>query len=300
MLLFNMNTTKTIQIRNPEESSLCAGLYIVPTPIGNLRDITLRGLDVLTACDAVICEDSRVTGKLLKAYDLPSKKKIIYNDHADEATKNYILELITNGQILALVSDAGTPLISDPGYKLVRDCMANGYYVTALPGANAVLPALQLSGLQSDSFTFGGFLPSKDKAMRDMIAAYANRRETILFYDTPKRIVKTVKALADVMPDRDIAIIREISKLYEQALTMKPQDMLRYLQDHPLKGELVLVIEGAKADATNSQDVDDMILRRLRSGDAVKDIAAQISDATGLKKKEIYKRALSIKETEQL
>ena len=188
-----MNDISAIQIRNPEESNLFAGLYLVPTPIGNLRDITLRALDVLHACDLLICEDSRVTGKLLKAYAIPSKKKIIYNDQASDATKAHIITLIERGQVVALVSDAGTPLISDPGYKLVRDCLLKGLYVTALPGANAVLPALLLSAIPSDKFTFAGFLPSKDKAVKDTLANYSDRQETLIFYDSPKRILKSLK-----------------------------------------------------------------------------------------------------------
>lgn len=292
MLKFNMADIKTLTIRNPEESHLCSGLYIVPTPIGNLRDITLRALDVLNAADVIVCEDSRVTGKLLKAYDLKIPKKITYNDHTDDVTKDHILNLASD-KIVALVSDAGAPMISDPGYKLVRDCISNNIYVTALPGANAILPALQLSGLPTDAFTFTGFLPSKDKGVRDVIAQYQNASETTVFYDSPKRIEKTCAILNDLIPNRQISIIREISKLYEDALHGTPSELLAIIKGKPLKGEIVIVINGADKD-TETHDIDTLITKALNAGQSIKDLSAQIADLTGAKKKEIYNRALDI------
>jgi len=292
MLKFNMADIKTLTIRNPEESHLCSGLYIVPTPIGNLRDITLRALDVLNAADVIVCEDSRVTGKLLKFYDLKIPKKITYNDHADDVTKNYILDLACD-KIVALVSDAGAPMISDPGYKLVRDCIIKNIYVTALPGANAILPALQLSGLPTDAFAFAGFLPSKDKGVRDIISQYKNARETMVFYESPKRIEKTCVILNDLIPNREISVIREISKLYEDALHGTASELLSMIREKPLKGEIVIIINGADVGA-EIHDVDAMILKAMKAGQSVKDLSAQIADLTGQKKKEIYNRALEV------
>ena len=300
MLVFIMNDTSAIQIRNPEESNLCSGLYLVPTPVGNLRDITLRALDVLTACDAVICEDSRVTGKLFKAYGLPNKKKIVYNDHAEDATKDYIIALLEEGKVLALVSDAGTPLISDPGYKLVRGCRQKGIYITALPGANAVLPALQLSAMPSDRFLFAGFLPSKDKGVRDVISEYADRRETLVFYESPNRIGKTLDIIAEIIPQREIAVIREVSKLYEESLIDNAKDLAEFLRVNPIKGEIVIVIHGAENVATSDVDIDGRIEAMLRQGGAVKDIAAKLALETGMKKKDVYNRALDIKKDHTL
>lgn len=300
MLTFIMNDTRAIQIRNPEESDLCAGLYLVPTPIGNLRDITLRALDVLTACDVIVCEDSRVTGKLLKAYAVPNKKKIVYNDHADEATKNHIMDLIAEGKIIALVSDAGTPLVSDPGYKLVRDCLQKGLYVTALPGANAVLPALLLSSLPSDRFLFIGFLPSKDKAMRDLLSEYADRPETLIYYESPKRLSKTLAALAEIMPDRQIAVVREISKLYEESICMNASDLADKIAANPVKGEIAIVIDGASAHEGKEIDLEKRISDGLANGLSVKEISVLLSQETGQRKKDIYDLVLEIKKDHTL
>lgn len=290
-----MTDTKTLHIRNPEESHLCSGLYIVPTPIGNLRDITLRALDVLNAADVIVCEDSRVTGKLLKAYDLKITKKVTYNDHADEATKDYILKLARD-HIVVMVSDAGTPLISDPGYKLVRDAVVEDVYVTALPGANAILPALQLSGMPTDVFLFAGFLPPKDKGVRDELKKYTGRKETCVFYESPKRIEKTLNIIAELMPDRRMAIVREISKLYEQSLRGTASEILSNLSDQSLKGEMAIVIDGSQEDES-SYDIDELIRKSLSDGERVKDLSVSIACLTGLKKKEIYNRALELQKS---
>ncbi len=290
--IFIMSDIKTLTIRNPEESHLCSGLYIVPTPIGNLRDMTLRALDVLNAADVIVCEDSRVTGKLLKAYNIQNKKKIIYNDHADDAMKNNIMGMVAD-KIVALVSDAGTPLISDPGYKLVRDCIGAGYFVTALPGANAILPAIQLSTLPSDHFTFVGFLPSKDKGVRDVLVRYLNVPETCVFYESPNRIEKTLNIINDVMGDRQIAVVREISKLYEQALHGSASEILTIMANKPLKGEIVIVINGA-GEIDEDFDIDDLIRNSIAKGQSMKDLSTEIASVTGIKKKEIYNRALDI------
>lgn len=289
-----MTESKILTIRNKEETHLCSGIYSVPTPIGNIRDITLRALDVLTHCDVIVCEDSRVTGQLLKFYDIPKKKKIIYNDHAVDDTKNYILNLARDN-IIALVSDAGTPMISDPGYKLMRDAIAGGVYVTALPGANAILPALQLSGLPTDKFTFGGFLPSKQSGVQQILKTYQNHPETLIFYDTAKRLEKTLMVLTDIYPTRQISVVREISKLYEESLRGTATEILASLTDKIIKGEIVLVIEGASA-TDDSIDIDQMIANAIKGGQSAKDIATELSAMTGVKKKDIYNRVLTIQD----
>ena len=269
----------------------------MPTPIGNLADITLRALEVLTHCDAVVCEDSRVSGKLLSAYGIKDKKKIIYNDHADEYIKSKIMTMVEAGQIIALISDAGTPLVSDPGYKLVRDCLDKGLNVTALPGANAVLPALQLSGIPCDQFIFGGFLPAKDKALRDVLSRYKNTMQTLIFYDSPKRVEKTLFAIDDIMGNRQVALVREISKLYEESIRGTAADIINTIQAKPIKGEIVLVIAGADEQAAE-MNVDAMIMQSLYSGGSVKDIAKDLAEITGLKKKDLYNRAMALRDNE--
>lgn len=284
--------TSSLHIKKKEESQLCSGLYLVPTPIGNLRDITLRALDVLIAADVIVCEDSRVTGKLLKAYDIRDKKKIVYNDHADDATKDHIINLASD-KIVALVSDAGSPMISDPGYKLVRDALAQGGYVTALPGANAVLPAMQLSGLPSDQFAFAGFLPSKDKAIRDVLTQWQSVSYAVMFYKSPNRIEKTLAIIDDIMPERPLALVREISKLYEESIRGTAEDILKRLKEKPAKGEIVLIIGGA-TETDEDVDMDDLIVKALKAGQSLKDLSQSIAAVTGVKKKDVYNRALDI------
>ena len=295
MLSINMTETNSMIGQNKDLNPIDPGLYLVPTPIGNMRDITLRALDVLRVCDAVICEDSRVTGKLLSFYAIKDKKKIVYNDHATVETRDYIIGLLRDGKMLALVSDAGTPMVSDPGYKLVRDCLDMGLSVTALPGANAVLPALQLSALPTDHFVFGGFIPAKDKAVRDLLDHYKGYAETLVFYDTAKRIEKTLSVMCEIIPDRQIAVVREISKLYEESLRGKAQDILQRLQVKPIKGEIVLVVGGNDRAADGAVDIDGLILTALEAGQSVKELSAELATKTGLKKKDIYERALALK-----
>jgi len=285
-----MTELKRLAIRNKEESNLSPGLYIVPTPIGNLRDITLRALDILTHCDIIVCEDSRVTGQLLKAYDIQNKKKIVYNDHADAGIKSKIIHLAQES-IVALVSDAGTPLISDPGYKLVRDCIAEGIFVTALPGANAILPALQLSGLPTDGFLFSGFLPAKDKGVRDTLKQHEMSSQPVIFYESAKRLLKTLQIINAFFPDRHVVVIREISKLYEDRVSGTAADLIDHFTAKPPKGEIVLIL-AAQEGGNAPINLDDMITNALNTGQSVKDLSEYIAKDTGLKKKDIYHRAL--------
>lgn len=282
---------------NPQGITLDNGLYLVPTPIGNLRDITMRAMDVLRLCDAVVCEDTRMTGKLLAAYDIRDKKKIVYNDHSTERDRQGIIDRLRRGEKLALVSDAGTPLISDPGYKLVRDCYDNNITVTALPGASALLPALQLSGLPSDSFLFAGFPPSKEKALQEFLMLYKNRPETLLFYESPKRLDKTLDAMQKIFGPREAAVIREITKLYEESIRGTLPELATRLADKPVKGEVVLVVAGHDGtNATEAQDAAALLADMMARGLSVKDAVAAVVDMTGGHKKDVYKQALALKE----
>jgi 16S rRNA (cytidine1402-2'-O)-methyltransferase len=276
---------------NPQEIKIDSGLYLVPTPIGNLRDVTLRALDVLKGCDAIICEDSRVTGKLLKAYGI-QKKKIVYNDYASLETRDYILGRLKSGDVLAMVSDAGTPLISDPGHKLVQACLMEDVYITALPGANAVLPALQLSGLPSDKFTFAGFLPHKDKAVCDVLNTYKDSKETLIFYDSASRIEKTLKYVHEIYGDRSIAVVREISKLYEESVRGSPSVVINHFLDNPTKGEFVLLISGF--DGVLDFDLDSEIKNAFAQNETVKALSLRLSSKYKLKKRDVYNRALEL------
>jgi 16S rRNA (cytidine1402-2'-O)-methyltransferase len=291
-----MSQSNSLKIRNKEESALCSGLYLVPTPIGNLRDMTLRALDVLNACDVLVCEDARVSGKLLKSFDIKVPKKVTYNDHADDNVKTYILSLIGEGKIVAMVSDAGTPMISDPGYKLVRSCVENDFYVTALPGANAVLPAIQLSGFATNSFVFNGFLSSKYNQLKKEINYLDNVLDVSVFYESPKRIEKTLSVFDEIMPDRKLAVVREISKMFEEVYRGTASEILNQMSDKPVKGEIALIVDGCSDVQDETYDLDQMIIGAYELGESLKDLSASIATQTGQKKKDIYNHALKILE----
>ena len=273
-----------------------AGLYLVATPIGNLRDITIRALDTLAAADVVLCEDTRVSGKLLAAYGL-SKTLQTYNDHTDAGRREAILDAIDNDNCsVALISDAGAPLISDPGYKLVRSCVERGVLVTAIPGASATITGLQLSSFPSDTFTFIGFLPAKVKARSDMIRQWADVPSTLIAFDTAPRLTKTLQDLMEIMPDRKIAVARELTKLYEQVRIDNPGALKDiYDRDGTPKGEIVLIIEPPQQKLMTEDDVRcalEAALATLPTKEAAKRVAQQC----GWSKKDVYNLALVMKE----
>ena len=271
---------------------LSPGLYIVATPIGNLGDITLRAIETLRGVSAVACEDTRVTGKLLN--HLGIKQKLIrYDDHASDATRDHLLDLAASGPI-ALVSDAGTPLVSDPGYKLVRGAGERGIAVTSLPGASAAIVALTLSGLPSDRFLFAGFLPNRDKARRDALAELALVPATLVFYETAPRLEDSLAAIADVLPGREVAVARELTKKFEECRTGSPAELIVHYAAHPPKGEIALVIGPPGAEAAGEIDVD-ALLQAALVHDKPSQAAAQVAKVTGLDRKVLYVRALELK-----
>ena len=216
------------------DQPLAPGLYIVATPIGNLGDLSRRAVTVLGAVAAVACEDTRVTGKLM--HHLGTKTKLIrYDDHASDATRDHILGLAAL-QPVALVSDAGTPLISDPGYQLVKAARERGIAVTSIPGPSAAIVALTLAGLPSDRFLFAGFLPSKAKARADTLAELAAIKATLVFYETAPRLTAALAAIAEVLPGREVAVARELTKLYVNAAAGRPMSSLRTMRHIRRKG----------------------------------------------------------------
>lgn len=271
------------------------GLYIVATPIGNLSDITLRALDILKLVDLIVCEDTRVSGGLLSHYGI-RKPLVSYNDHNAAERRPEIFEAINNGKRVALISDAGTPLVSDPGYKLVREALEQGLYVTAIPGASSVLAALCLSGLPSDSFYFGGFLPAKTEALKKYITSLANVPATLIFFESARRIEESLGVLRDVLSDRQAAIVRELTKLYEENRRGKLSELLENIQKNGSpKGEVVIVISPPQAEeAINNNDIETQLNILLKSH-SVKEAASIIAEQTGRSRKEIYAIALKIK-----
>ena len=280
-----------------KEIKLQAGLYIVATPIGNLRDITLRALDVISSADIIACEDTRVTNKLLSAY-LIKKKMLKYNDHSKESERNRILDEIRGGKSVALLSDAGTPLISDPGYKLVKEAVEEGVYVTTIPGASSVISALTLSSLPTDRFLFGGFLPPKSKGRKDTFAEFEDVNATLVFFESGNRLQDSIGDLKDVLGDREISVVREISKSFEEVKAGKAGDVFEYYAENGKpKGEIVIVVSPPSKKEYGQKDIDYLLMEHLKDM-SVKDASLKAADQLGLKKKELYQRALELKSDE--
>ncbi len=276
-------------------SKLPPGLYVVATPIGNTGDITLRALMTLAQADIVACEDTRVTGSLLARYGL-RKKRMPCHDHNASVVEPEIVDRIVHGEAVALVSDAGLPLISDPGFGLVRACREQGLAVTVLPGANAALAALAGSGLPTDAFHFAGFLPAKTTARRQALSALKAVPGTLVFYESPQRLGA---ALADMDkelgPDRRAAVARELTKLFEETQTGTLGELSGRYRDGKVKGEIVVLVGPAGHDsAPDACDDLDMVLTKALETQSLRDAVAAVSDATGLRKSDVYARALEI------
>ena len=268
------------------------GLYIVATPIGNLGDVSARAAAVLGGVAAVACEDTRVTGKLLQLLGL-KQKLIRYDDHASEETRDYVLGLAA-AQPIALVSDAGTPLISDPGYRLVRAARERGISVTSLPGPSAAIVALTLAGLPSDRFLFGGFLPNKDMARRDVLRELGAVKATLVFYETAPRLAASLRAIAEELPGRETAVARELTKKFEECRSGTPEDLIEHYAMHPPKGEIVLLI-APPGEAVPSDFDADALLREALVSHKPSQAAGEVARATGLDRKQLYARALELK-----
>ncbi len=269
------------------------GLYIVATPIGNLGDVSRRAIDVLAGCAVVACEDTRVTGGLL--HHLGIKRPLRrYDDHASDAAREALLGEMTRGAV-ALVSDAGTPLISDPGYRLVREARARGIAVTTIPGASALIAALTLAGLPTDRFLFAGFLPNKDKARGDVLAEMAAVPATLVFYETGPRLVASLEAMARVMPGREIAVARELTKLHEECRTGSAAELAAHYTAHPPRGEIVLLAGPPGAPEKPAEaDIDAELLAALADLPASK-AAGLVAKKHGLDRKALYARVMELK-----
>jgi 16S rRNA (cytidine1402-2'-O)-methyltransferase len=281
------------------ESSLPPGLYLVATPIGNLGDISLRALETLRKADIIACEDTREAGKLASAYDIRGER-MPYHDHNADAMRPRVIGLLKAGRSVALISDAGMPLISDPGYKLVRDCLAEDLYVTCIPGASASLVALVLSGLPSDRFMFAGFLPPKSAARRTALAALKSVPSTLIFYETAPRLAESLKDMAEILGDRSAAVARELTKKFEETRRAAlPELAAHYEAGGPPKGEIVVVVGPPAQDAAENWN-DAALDAALRAamdeeGMSVKDAAAFVASKSGVKKSLVYQRALLLR-----
>lgn len=275
--------------------NLAPGLHLVATPIGNLRDITLRALEVLAGVDLIVCEDTRVSKKLCDAYDIRAQL-VPYNDHNADRQRGGIIARLAQGEKVALISDAGTPLVSDPGFKLVRDCLDLGINVTSLPGANAPLSALQLSGLPSDKFCFIGFLPPKETARRKVLEEWKNVPATIVAFETAPRLFESLRDIEKIMGAREAAVARELTKMFEEVRRGKISELIaHYEAEGAPKGEIVLVIAPPGQKIYDDEELNRMLRGALKDM-STKDAAAFVAESTGMPKKKLYEMALKIDE----
>lgn len=273
---------------------IAPGLYVVATPIGNLKDMTLRAQDILRAADIIACEDTRVSRKLLAHYGIKAHTTS-YHDHNADKKCPELLEQLQNGKIVALISDAGTPLISDPGYKLVREAGLLGIKVIPIPGASSVIAALSVSGLPTDRFLFAGFLPAKATARRKEIEELSAIPATIALFESVHRLPETLQDLAQRMGERQAVIARELTKLHEELRRGTLAELAEYYAatGEP-KGEAVIIIEPPATSVPSSIDVEDLLCECLKTL-SVKDAAAKVAKMTGMPRQEVYAQALRLK-----
>lgn len=276
----------------PPARSVAPGLYLVATPIGNLRDMTLRALDVLAAADLVLAEDTRVTAKLLTAYGLRAKLERC-DDHASARAAEIAIERLKAGEVVALVSDAGTPLVSDPGYVVARAAIAEGLPVHPVPGASSLLAALCLAGQPADRVLFAGFLPPRSGARKTMLEELRTGRQTLVFFESGPRLKDSLTDMAEVLGDRPAAVTRELTKLYEEAVRGTLAELAADPRCDAPKGEIVVVVGPGEAEVASAADADAALteaMTRLPPGEA----AAEVSKALNLPRKPLYKRALEM------
>lgn len=271
------------------------GLAVTATPIGNLGDLTPRARDILATADIIACEDTRHTGLLLSRLGITPKKLAAYHDHSKDHVITGLINAMAGGKTVALVSDAGTPLISDPGYRLVSACIQANIPVTPLPGASAVLSALAASGLPTDRFYFGGFLPQSSKKKRDLLESLSAIPSTLVFYESPKRLAATLEVMTDLYPERQAVVARELTKLHESFYYGTVTSLYHDLKDQSLKGEAVLLLGPMEQGHEISEDdIQQRLMKALDDGYSRRDASHLIAEQTGLAKKDIYKIAIAL------
>ena len=271
-------------------------LYIVATPIGNLEDITLRALRILKEVDLIAAEDTRHSRKLLTHFGI-SKPLTSYFDHNKELKGDRILDRLREGQSVALITDAGTPCISDPGYQLVRDAVAGGISVVPIPGACAAITALSASGLPTDHFSFAGFLPNKQGKRRERLQSLAADKGVLIFYESPKRLLATLQDMLEVLGDREAVVGRELTKMYEEFLRGRLSVLAGEVQGREIRGEVaILVTPAEEPEVTGAPGMEELLQKYLASGEmSLKDAVKRVTNETGLHKSDVYAEALRIK-----
>jgi len=288
-------------IATDRSSKRALGLYFVATPIGNLRDITLRALDVLGAVDVIACEDTRHTGKLTTAHGIKTRLTS-YHDHNATRVRPRLLERLRQGESIALVSDAGTPLISDPGYRLLIEAIEADIPVTTLPGPSSILAALTLAGLPTDRFLYLGFAPNRSGARRRYFEPFASTDASIVLLESPKRLAKCLADLLAVFGDRDIAIARELTKLHEEVLRDRLSALAEHFAGAPApRGELVVVIGPPEPGSEEPPDQEhvDALLRDGLENEKPSAVASRLANETGLPRRQLYQRAVALKKSSE-
>lgn len=282
-----------------KKASFAPGLYVTATPIGNAADISLRALDLLRAADLVLCEDTRVTAKLFAIHGIEARM-LPYHDHNAAEQRPKILERLAQGQVIALVSDAGTPLISDPGYKLVQESVAAGYHVTTLPGASSVMAALTLAGLPTDRFFFAGFPSARQEARRRELRELAAIPATLVFLESAQRLEESLSDMADALGPRAAAVARELTKKFEEVQRgTLPELAAHYAQSGAPRGEIVIVVGPPAPQAPLCQHEVDALIENALQRLSLKDSVAEIVSITGLPRKDVYARALALQEKDE-
>ncbi len=280
-----------------DQKILSPGLYVTATPIGNLRDITLRALDVLAACDLILCEDTRVTKKLLNVYGITNPVQA-YHDHNAAKLRPRILARLDAGQRICLVSDAGTPLIADPGYRLVGECASRGIAVTAVPGASSPIAALSVAGLPTDRFLFAGFVPAKAGPRRRFLGGLAKVDATLALLETGRRLAPSLSDMSDIMGDRFAVVARELTKKFEEVRRDNLAALAAsYAQAAPPKGELVVMLGPPKAPSPTAESVEDIVKRAVSAlpDMTTKEAASAIAGQFNLSKRAVYASLVALK-----
>ena len=275
--------------------ALQPGLYIVATPIGNIRDITLRALDALRSADLILAEDTRISKKILIVYDINSSL-LSYHEHNAEKRLPFVLEQLRSGKSVVLISDAGTPLISDPGFKLTRAALKDNIDVFPLPGASAVLAGLVKSGLPSDRFMFAGFLPSKSAARKIILKSFKLIDATLIFFETGPRVLSCLEDMRDELGDRDVALVRELTKKYEDGIYGTFSDVINNVNNTQPRGEIVLLAGPPKTEQVWKKD-DVLYALKIQVPElGLKNASNEISEASGWTKRDVYQMGLSLKQ----
>lgn len=275
---------------------LAPGLHFIATPIGAARDITLRALDILAQADVIAAEDTRTLRHLMDIHGvaLNNRPLIAYHDHNGEVARPKLLRALAEGKSVAYASEAGTPLVADPGFQLARAAIAAGHPVLAAPGPSAVLAALTVSGLPSDRFLFAGFAPNTDSARRKWLREFANVPATLVFYESPKRVSELLDALVtEFGAEREAAVCRELTKRFEEVRRGSLRELAESFAGQPVKGEIVVLVDRERGRQASAEDVDQALSERLARM-SVKDAAAEVAEALGLPRREVYQRALAL------